>query len=136
MSLEQLRGSAMMEHLVDALGQGKDIGHYGRLTVAMVGHFYLDKHELLKLLEQGQGAGEEDLMALVQEVEARDYNPPTRGQILDWQQQQDFPLCPHPEDPDACNVYQELKLPERVYAQIKEYRAEQFEQEEQAEQHG
>ncbi|HET7035642.1 MAG TPA: hypothetical protein VFI42_08180 [Thermomicrobiaceae bacterium] len=136
MSMEQLQGSAMMQHLMDALGQGKDIGHYGRLTVAMVGHLFLDKQELLKLLEQGTGASQEDLMALVQEVAARDYNPPTRQQILDWQRRQDFPICPHPEDPDACNVYEELKLPERIYDQIKEYRAEQFEQEEQAEQNG
>jgi len=131
MSVDQMRKSGMMSHLLDALRQGKDIGHYGRLTVAMVGHFFVDKHELLDLLEQGKGAGKEDLMALVQEVEARDYNPPTRRQILDWQQRQDFPICPDPDDPDACNVYQELELPDRVYEQIKEYRAEQFEQGEQ-----
>jgi hypothetical protein len=128
--MDQLRKSPTMVYLMEALEQGQDIGHYGRLTFAMAAHFFLDKHELLEVLEKGTGADREDLMALVQEVEARDYNPPRRQQILNWQEQQEFPICPDAGDPSSCNLYQELDLPERVFEHIKEFRAEQFEQEE------
>jgi DNA primase large subunit len=33
MPAEDLRQSPMMSHLLDALDQGEDIGHYGRLTL-------------------------------------------------------------------------------------------------------
>jgi hypothetical protein len=128
MSLDQLRESPTMERMLTALEHGEDIGHYGRLAFAMAAHFFLERQELLDILKQGSGAGEEDLMALVQEVEARDYNPPSRRQLLEWQEQQEFQLCPG-DDPDGCNLYQELDLPERVFEHIKEYRAEQFERE-------
>jgi hypothetical protein len=36
MPVEDLRQSEMMSHLLDALEKGEDIGHYGRLTFAMV----------------------------------------------------------------------------------------------------
>ena len=53
--------------------------------------------------------------ALAQQVEERGYNPPRRERILEWQEQQDFPICPNPEDPDACNVYNELQFPHDAY---------------------
>jgi hypothetical protein len=34
-------------------------------------------------------------------------------------------ICPNPDDPDACNVYKELDLPERVCEHIEEYREQQ-----------
>jgi hypothetical protein len=120
----------MMSHLLDALERGEDIGHYGRLTFAMVAHHFLDKDELLGLLLKGDGIDESEAKALVQQVEGRDYNPPKRERILEWQAQQEFPICPNPEDPDACNLYQELELPEKVFAHIQEYREQQFEAEE------
>jgi len=43
MPVEDLRQSPMMSHLLDALDKGEDIGHYGRLTFAMVAHHFLDK---------------------------------------------------------------------------------------------
>lgn len=135
MAQDQLRQSPTMNRLLTALEQGEDIGHYGRLAFTMAAHFFLDRQELLDVLKQGAGASDEDLMAMIQEVEVRDYNPPSRRQLLDWQQQQDFQICPA-DDPDGCNLYQELDLPERVFAQIKEYRAEQFQQEAEAEQAG
>ena len=49
-----------------------------------------------------------------------------RAQILEWQQHQDFPLCPTPDDPDACNVYRDLRFPEAVYADIEAYREQRF----------
>ena len=40
MTVEDLRQSRMMSHLLDALDRGEDIGHYGRLTFAMVAHHW------------------------------------------------------------------------------------------------
>jgi hypothetical protein len=34
---------------------------------------------------------------------------------------QDFPIRPNPDDPDACNVYNELQIPDDVYESIREY---------------
>jgi hypothetical protein len=117
----------MMSHLLDALEDGKDIGHYGRLTFAMVARFFVSRDELVSLLLKGRGIDEGGAKALVQQVEEYDYSPPTRQQVLEWQQHQDFPICPTPEDPDACNVYRELTFPESVYKDIEEYREQKFE---------
>jgi hypothetical protein len=127
MSLEDLRRSPTMRHLLGALKEGKDIGHYGRLTFAMAAHDFLDKEELAKILLKGKGADEQQVHALVQQVEARDYNPPSRQRILEWQAKQDFKICPNEDDPSACNLYQELDLPDEVFENIEEYRDQQFE---------
>ena len=126
MPVDDLRRSPMMAHLLDALERGEDIGHYGRLTFAMVGHHFIEADELVQLLAKGKGADEGDVRSLVQQVEARGYNPPRRERILEWQGKQDFPICPTPDDPDACNVYRELDLPEEVFENIEEYREQQF----------
>ena len=60
--------------------------------------------------------------ALVQQVEERGYNPPKRERILEWQEQQGFPICPNPDNPDACNVYKELDLPDEIFENIQDYR--------------
>ncbi len=125
-TLQPLRQSPMMGHLLDALEQGTDIGEYGRLTVAMVAHHFVAPEELVALLTQGAGTDEHQARALVQQVQARGYNPPKRERILEWQAQQDFPICPNPEDPDACNVYRELDFPPEVFQHIEEYREQQF----------
>ena len=57
----------------------------------------------------------------------RDYNPPRRERILEWQAQQEFPICPTPDDPGACNVYRELRFPQHVYDHISEFYQEQVE---------
>ncbi|MBV9771585.1 MAG: hypothetical protein JOZ32_18585 [Bryobacterales bacterium] len=31
---------------------------------------------------------------------------------------QDFPICPNPDDPQACNIYKDLDLPQEVYEKI------------------
>jgi hypothetical protein len=126
MSVKDLRRSPMMCHLLDALEEGKDIGEYGRLTVAMVAHHFVEPDELVKLLTKGAGVDEHEARALVQQVIARDYNPPKRERILEWQAQQAFPICPIPEGPDACNVYRELDLPDEVFQNIEQYREQQF----------
>ena len=119
--MEELRKSPMMAHLLDALEAGQDIGHYGRLVVAMVGHHFLDSDELVSLLAQDRDFSAEDARALVLQVCERDYNPPRRERILEWQQQQAFPICPTPDDPRSCNVYAELSFPKDVYQDIQEF---------------
>ena len=116
----------MMSHLLDALERGEDIGHYGRLTFAMVAHHFVDKEELAQLLMKGGDTDERKAKALVQQVVERGYNPPRRERILEWQAQQDFPICPDPDDPNACNVYRELDMPEEVIENIEEFREKQF----------
>src|SRR5919204_1320971 len=121
-----LRDSPMMAHLLDALEAGTDIGHYGRLTFAMVARHFLDEEELVRLLASQPGQDETKARALVLQVKGRGYTPPKRERILEWQARQEFPICPNPDDPDAGNVYNELEFPEKVYASIEEYREQQF----------
>ena len=113
-----------MSHLLEALDRGEDIGHYGRLVFTMVAHHFLEKDELVKWLAKDGDTDENEARALVQQVEERGYNPPKRERILEWQEQQDFPICPNPDYPDACNVYKELELPDEIFENIQEYREE------------
>lgn len=119
--LEELQQSPMMAHLLDALEDGADIGHYGRLTFAMVARHFLDENELIAHLQKDPSISETEARALVLQVQGKDYNPPKRDRILEWQQQQEFPICPTPDDPDSCNVYRELQFPEHVYEHISGY---------------
>lgn len=122
MALEDLRKNGMMAHLLDALEDGQDIGHYGRLVFAMVARHFLDDEELVDTLIQDPACGEDEALALVEQVKGRDYSPPRREKVLEFQSRQDFPICPNADDPDACNVYKDLQFPESVYAHIGEYR--------------
>ena len=127
MAVAQLRQSPMMTHLLDALERGEDIGHYGQLTFAMIARHFLPEDEVIKLLAKGKDMTEAKAGALVRQVEERGYNPPRREKILAWQQEQDFPICPNPDDPDACNPYAELEMPESVLDSIEDYREQRFE---------
>src|SRR3954465_14882293 len=111
---DDLRASPMMARLLDALEAGTDVGHYGRLTFAMIARHFLDEDELIGLLARHPGCGGAEAPSLVLQVQARDYTPPKRERILQWQAQQDFPICPTPDDPQACNVYRELRFPDGV----------------------
>ncbi len=122
---EALRESPMMAHLMDALEAGTDIGHYGRLTFAMIARHFLEQDELVRLLGNVPDHGQNDARALLRQVEAKDYNPPKRDRILEWQSQQDFPICPTPDDPTSCNVYRELRLPDHIFENINEFYEEQ-----------
>ncbi len=122
---EALRESPMMAHLMDALEAGTDIGHYGRLTFAMIARHFLEQDELVRLLGNVPDHGQNDARALLRQVEAKDYNPPKRDRILEWQSQQDFPICPTPDDPASCNVYRELRLPDHIFENINEFYDEQ-----------
>jgi hypothetical protein len=59
MPVEDLRQSPMMSHLLEALDRGEDIGHYGRLTFAMVAHHFLDRDELVEWLSKDGQHGRE-----------------------------------------------------------------------------
>jgi hypothetical protein len=63
----------------------------------------------------------ESAVAMLRQVEGRDYNPPRRERILAWQSEQEFPIIPDAGDPDCGNVYRNLKFPQHVYADIQEY---------------
>jgi DNA primase large subunit len=121
MSVEDLRQSPMMGHLLDALNSGEDIGHYGRLVFAMIARHFVGDDELVELLTKDCDADEQEIRAMVQQVGEKGYSPPRRERILQWQSQQDFQICPNPDDPDACNVYNELQFPDEVYESIQEY---------------
>jgi len=121
MPVEDLRQSPMMGHMLDALDNGEDIGHYGRLVFAMIGRHFVSNDELVELLTKDEDADEQEIKALVQQVEDKGYSPPRREKILQFQEQQDFPICPNPDDPDACNPYAELQFPDEVYENIQEY---------------
>lgn len=121
MAIEELRKNDMMGHLLDSLDAGKDIGHYGRLVFAMVARHFLSEDELIGYLTKDSDFNEAQARSLYQQVQGKDYNPPRRERVLEWQKQQDFPICPNADDPDACNVYKDLQFPDHVYEHISEY---------------
>ena len=121
MAVEELRKNDMMAHLLDALDQKKDIGHYGRLVFAMVARHFLTEEELIGYLTKDSDFKKTKARSLYQQVQGKDYNPPKRERVLQWQEQQDFPICPNADDPDSCNVYKDLQFPEHVYEHISEY---------------
>jgi len=121
MAVEDLRKNGMMAHLLDALDAGQDIGHYGRLVFAMVARHFLSEEELINYLQKDSDFSQEEAQRLYQQVQGKDYNPPRREKVLQYQQQQEFPICPNPDDPDACNVYKDLQFPDHVYEHISEY---------------
>ena len=121
MAVEDLRKNGMMAHLLDALDEGKDIGHYGRLVFAIIARHFMSEDELVDYLQKDRDFSEEAARGLVQQVQEKDYNPPRRDTILGYQEQQDFPILPNADDPDAGNVYQDLEFPDKIYEDISEY---------------
>ena len=117
----ELRKDSMMAHLLDSLQQGKDIGHYGRLVFAMVARHFLSNDEVLAWLTRDPDFSEAEASNMLRQVEGRDYNPPRRDRILEWQAQQEFPILPQPDDPDCGNLYRNLKFPDDVYDHIGHY---------------
>ena len=121
MAVEDLRKNGMMAHLLDALDEGKDIGHYGRLVFAIIARHFMSEDELVDYLQKDEDFSEEAARGLVQQVQEKDYNPPRRDTILGYQEKQDFSILPDADDPDAGNVYQDLDFPDEVYEDISEY---------------
>jgi hypothetical protein len=118
---DELRTSPTMARLLDALQAGTDIGHYGRLTFVMVARHFLDDDEIVELIRSQPGVDEAHAHSLLVQVKARDYNPPKRERILQWQQRQDFPIIADAQDPQAGNVYRELQFPDHIYDNIEEF---------------
>jgi hypothetical protein len=118
---EKLRQSPMMARLLDALEAGTDIGHYGRLTFVMVARHFLPEDEIVNLLGKQPGQDEAQARSLFAQVREKDYNPPRRERILEWEKRQDFPILPDPEDPGSGNVYRELEFPDHIYDNIEEF---------------
>ncbi len=121
MGMDELKKNSMMAHLIASLEAGKDIGHYGRLVFAMVARHFLSRDELLAMLSKDPDFSDAQANLLVRQVEGKDYNPPKRDRVLAWQKEQEFPICPNPEDPDSCNVYKDLNFPDHVYEHIQDY---------------
>jgi hypothetical protein len=119
--IAELRKDSMMTHLLDSLEAGKDIGHCGRLVFAMVARHFLSDEEVLTWLGRDRDFGEAEAVAMLRQVEGRDYNPPKRERILAWQAEQEFPILPNPEDPDCGNLYRNLKFPNSIYKHIEHY---------------
>ena len=118
---EELRKDSMMAHLLDSLAAGKDIGHYGRLVFAMVARHFLPHDEVLEWMTKDKDFSDEDARVMLKQVEGRDYSPPKRERILEWQAQQDFPILPNSNDPDCGNLYRNLTFPEAIYKHIGHY---------------
>ena len=118
---EELRKDSMMAHLLDSLAAGKDIGHYGRLVFAMVARHFLSHDEVLARLTKDKDFSDEQARLMLRQVEGRDYSPPKRDRILEWQAQQEFPILPNADDPDCGNLYRNLRFPEAIYEHIGHY---------------
>jgi hypothetical protein len=118
---EELRKDSMMSHLLDSLNDGKDIGHYGRLVFAMVARHFMPADDVISWLTRDKDFSDAQARAMLTQVEGHDYNPPRRERILEWQSQQEFPILPHPEDPDCGNLYRNLKFPDAIYGHIEQY---------------
>lgn len=127
---EDLRKDTMMAHLLDSLQAGQNIGHYGRLVFAMVARHFMSSEEVVRYLVGDPDFSETEATTLVRQVQSRNYNPPKRERILEWQSQQEFPIVPHPEDPDCGNLYRNLKFPDSIYENIEHYQEEKTEAEE------
>ncbi len=125
-----LRDSVMMAYLLDNLEQGTDIGHYGRLVFVMVARHFMSDDEILNLLSKQPGYDETEARAHLLQVKERDYNPPRPERIRQWQERQEFVICPEADDPNGCNVYRELQFPERIYDNIEDFWEERADSEE------
>ena len=122
MPIEDLRQNPMMSHLLDSLDRGEDIGHYGRLVFVMVARHFLSDEEVIEQLTKDPDCDEAKARGLLRQVEAKGYNPPKPDRVVEWMNQQDFPICASAdEDPDSCNVYKSLNFPKQVYDKIASY---------------
>ena len=87
----------------------------------MIGRHFLSEEELIEYLTKDPDCYGQKARGLLKQVEARGYNPPKRERILEWMAQQDFPICPDPNDQGACNVYKNLDFPPEVYQKISSF---------------
>jgi hypothetical protein len=123
---EELRKDPMMARLLDALGAGEDVGHYGRLVFAMVARHFLTHEQVHGYLVNDRDFSEPQAKAMLQQVDSRDYNPPKRERLIEWQSEQSFQFM-DPNDPDSGNLYRNLKFPHEIYDHIEHYQEEKSE---------
>jgi DNA primase large subunit len=122
MPVDELKQSPMMAHLLDSMERGEDIGHYGRLVFVMVARHFLSEEELTEYLTKDPDCDAEKAHGLIRQVEARGYNPPKPSRILQWMNEQEFPICANDDgNGDSCNVYKSLTFPPEVYEKISSY---------------
>ena len=62
----------------------------------MVARHFMPHEQVIARLTQDPDFSEEQATLMLRQVEGRDYNPPRRDRILEWQSQQDFPILPDP----------------------------------------
>ena len=117
----ELQNDAMMSHLLVALEKGQDIGHYGRLVFVLGARHFMSNDELVTWLTKDKDCDEQKARTLVSQVEQRNYNPPRRETVIQWMERQGFPICPNPDDPDACNLYKSFQFPHEIYEHIGNY---------------
>ncbi len=117
---EELRKDPMMAHLLQSLDEGTDVGHYGRLVFAMVARHFMPHEQVLEYLTKDKDFGEEQAAAMLRQVEGRDYNPPRRDRLMEWQREQEFQFM-DVTDPDSGNLYRNLKFPQEIYDHIGNY---------------
>ena len=123
---EQMRNSPFMAKLMDDLDNGVDVGHYGRLTYAMVARYFVEPKDIADLLAGQPDQDEAKASAMVQQVVHRGYSPPRRERLMEWQAKQHYQMV-DPEDPDSGNLYRDLEFPNALYDHISEYHEEQVE---------
>jgi hypothetical protein len=112
---QNLEDSPLMEHLLAAMQSGKDIGDFGRLTFTMIARYFMREQTLLDLLARQPSMDEWQAQAFLAEITRHDYRPPTQEMILEWDNLQDFPICPEDGEHTHCDVYQDLEFPAEVY---------------------
>lgn len=117
---EELRKSPMTARMLDAMRATPpvDIGHYGRLIFTMVARHFLSDAEMIALVSKQPGEDELTASSRILQVRARNYNPPKRDRILQWQREQQaggvpFEIISKEEltDPRAANPYRDLRFP-------------------------
>ena len=116
----ELRKDPMMAHLLDSLNAGNDVGHYGRLVFAMVARHFLPHEEVLAWLAKDGDCSEDHAATMLHQVEGRDYSPPRRERLLEWQSEQEFQFI-DAQDPDSGNLYRNLEFPKAIYEHIGHY---------------
>lgn len=117
----ELRDSPTMARLLDALESGVDIGHYGQFTFVTVARHFMGEKAILELLARQPEMDMPKARALLEHVNERGYNPPSRERILEHQDKGGFQIIVNPQDPDSGNLYRELEFPEAIYEDINHY---------------
>lgn len=118
--VDELRKDPMMAHLLESLDAGTDVGHYGRLVFAMVARHFLPHAQVIAWLTKDNDFNADQAQQMLHQVEGRDYNPPRRERLLQWQKEQEFQFM-DVHDPDSGNLYRNLEFPKEVYDHIGHY---------------